>query len=137
MEGYGTFRFSDGKVYAGFYKGDKKEGFGVFTWNNGKQYKGNWFSGKQHGLGLFSDGKTWKAGIWSEGQREKWLDEGEFIKEELEEPSEVEELRQRIKETVDQIKDMTKAEGEKEAAVNYEPSEVIREVSENEDEEEE
>jgi hypothetical protein len=67
MEGYGTFRFSDGKVYTGFYKADKKEGFGVFIWNNGKQYKGNWMSGKQHGLGLFSDGKTWKAGIWNEG----------------------------------------------------------------------
>jgi hypothetical protein len=42
MEGYGKFKFSDGKMYEGFYKNDKKEGYGVFSWTNGKKYMGQW-----------------------------------------------------------------------------------------------
>ena len=46
MEGYGEFRFGDGKVYEGFYLADKKEGYGIFKWPNGKRYEGDWNNGK-------------------------------------------------------------------------------------------
>jgi hypothetical protein len=46
MQGFGVFRFSDGKTYEGFYEEDKKVGFGVFKWVTGKRFEGWWKDGK-------------------------------------------------------------------------------------------
>jgi hypothetical protein len=32
MDGEGVFTWTDGRVYKGGYKNDKKQGYGVFTW---------------------------------------------------------------------------------------------------------
>lgn len=57
---------------------DKKEGHGIFYWPDGRKYEGKWKNGKQHGEGTYtsSSGKI-KLGIWDEGKRIKWLDDGE------------------------------------------------------------
>ena len=51
---YGIMNFSDGRVYEGDYKDDKKHGFGIYTWSDGRKYQGYWARGKQHGLGMYS-----------------------------------------------------------------------------------
>ena len=46
MEGYGVFKWEDGKRYEGEYIADKKEGWGVFFWPDGRKYEGYWKNGK-------------------------------------------------------------------------------------------
>ena len=76
LEGKGVFTWPDGRRYEGEYKNDKKEGFGTFYWNNGKIYKGNWRNGKKHGEGevYFPNNKSWRKGIWKNGERVKYYD---------------------------------------------------------------
>jgi hypothetical protein len=69
MEGYGYFKFADGKSYEGFYKSDKKHGYGIFTWLNGKRYEGWWVEGKQQGYGILADEKRKQYGLWKDGQK--------------------------------------------------------------------
>jgi len=42
MEGYGDFRWLDGRSYSGNYVDDKKEGHGTFVWPDGRKYEGKW-----------------------------------------------------------------------------------------------
>jgi len=46
------FTWPDKRKYIGEYKEDKKEGKGLFTFANGVVYDGEWFNGKQHGKGI-------------------------------------------------------------------------------------
>ena len=32
MEGVGVYTWSDGRIYEGEYKDDKKHGYGIYTW---------------------------------------------------------------------------------------------------------
>jgi hypothetical protein len=66
----------DGKVYKGSYKDDKKHGFGSFTWENGRTYEGDWFNGKQHGKGVLIVNGEKKEGMWENGKRVKFMDDG-------------------------------------------------------------
>ena len=40
MDGYGVFKWPDGRQYEGEYKDDKKNGHGKFTWPDGRVYDG-------------------------------------------------------------------------------------------------
>ena len=40
MEGFGTFKWADGRSYVGEYVNDKKEGHGIFRWPDGSKYNG-------------------------------------------------------------------------------------------------
>ncbi len=43
MEGIGKIKYSDGKVYEGSFKNDKKDGEGEMVWpGNIKSYDGEW-----------------------------------------------------------------------------------------------
>ena len=51
---------------------DVKEGFGIFRWPDGKRFEGNWLKGKQHGQGIyFSGDRISIKGEWQEGKRIK------------------------------------------------------------------
>lgn len=69
MNGYGIFKFQDGKQYEGQYSVDKKHGYGIFTWVNGKRYEGWWTNGKQNGYGMMVNQKKIQYGEWKEGQK--------------------------------------------------------------------
>ena len=56
MNGFGFYRFADGKSYLGYYKADRKHGYGIFAWVDGKQYMGWWSLGKQDGYGILTKG---------------------------------------------------------------------------------
>ncbi len=75
MNGYGIFKWPDGRKYQGDYKRDKKEGFGVFYWPDGRIFKGHWSNGKQHGEGEFYEPKKniWKKGLWENGKNIKFF----------------------------------------------------------------
>ena len=72
--GKGKFEWTDGSIYEGEYKMDKKNGFGIFKWPDGRIYKGNWKEGKQDGDGEFFSPKIkkWKKGKWEKGKRIVW-----------------------------------------------------------------
>ena len=55
---------------------DRKEGYGIFKWEDGREYRGNWQNGKQHGLGMYvaSNGLT-RKGQWMQGKRLRWIDD--------------------------------------------------------------
>ncbi len=77
MNGRGTFKWPDKRIYEGEYLEDKKHGYGIFSWPDGRKYKGYWQNGKQHGKGDFYNPalKLWRSGIWSYGKRLCWEDE--------------------------------------------------------------
>ena len=52
----------------GEYKNDKKEGFGVYKWADGRRYEGMWKDGKQHGKGKFIMANGTLEGNWNQGQ---------------------------------------------------------------------
>lgn len=73
--GYGETSWSDGKVYKGHYKDDKKHGSGTFMWENGRTYEGEWFNGKQHGKGVLIVNGERKEGVWENGKRIRFSDD--------------------------------------------------------------
>ena len=77
MSGMGIYIYTDGVVYEGYFKDDKKYGYGVYYWVDGRSYEGFWCNGKQHGLGIYKDpGKCKiKFGIWEHGKRLKWYND--------------------------------------------------------------
>jgi hypothetical protein len=77
MNGRGTFKWPDNRVYEGEYLNDKKHGIGTFSWPDGRKYKGSWLNGKQHGRGEFyiPSLKIWKSGEWGYGKRLFWDDD--------------------------------------------------------------
>lgn len=46
MDGIGTYKWQDGRLYHGAYVNDKKHGFGVYVWADGRAYVGSWIDGK-------------------------------------------------------------------------------------------
>ena len=65
---------------------DKKEGIGKYLWNDGRIYLGFWKGNKQSGLGRYiniNENKD-KFGVWVDGKRAKWIEE-ELLKDELNE----------------------------------------------------
>ena len=42
MNGKGVYEWSDGRIYEGEYKNDKKDGFGKYWWGDGRSYEGYW-----------------------------------------------------------------------------------------------
>ena len=52
----------------------------MYTWADGRCYEGYWYRGKQHGLGTYlvpKDEKK-KFGLWEDGKRIEWFDEGKI-----------------------------------------------------------
>lgn len=46
MNGWGEFKWPDGRIYRGYYKNDIKDGEGEFTIDENTKYKGGWKNGK-------------------------------------------------------------------------------------------
>jgi hypothetical protein len=69
-EGRGVYRFADGGVYEGEWKGNLQEGRGVMWYASGSVYTGEWSAGTQEGRGLFrfASGSEYD-GMWKGGQR--------------------------------------------------------------------
>ncbi len=57
----------------GTYKNDKKNGFGKYRWSDGREYIGSWENGKQSGYGKYSIGDQSQIGKWVKGKRVCWL----------------------------------------------------------------
>ena len=57
----------------GFYKNDKKNGFGKYRWSDGREYIGFWENGKQSGYGKYTIGDQSQLGKWVKGKRVCWL----------------------------------------------------------------
>jgi hypothetical protein len=76
MEGYGIYKWQDGRSYQGQYKDDKKHGFGIYIWADNRKYAGWWFKGKQHGLGNYAVPfeNSMRFGLWEDGKRIEWFD---------------------------------------------------------------
>ena len=54
-------------------------GYGYYKWTDERMYEGYWFKGKQHGLGVYSDPKKGiRYGLWEHGKRIKWYNEQEI-----------------------------------------------------------
>lgn len=70
MSGYGKMEMPDGSRYEGGYERDMKHGEGTFTWADGRVYQGQWRAGKQDGAGVLIDtnGRQTK-GHWRMGER--------------------------------------------------------------------
>ena len=65
MQGLGSTFFSNGEVYQGDHKDNKREGFGRIIWKNGSYYIGNWFNDHKKGQGtLVSSSGSAQCGIW-------------------------------------------------------------------------
>lgn len=47
----GTATHPNGDVYEGSYKGGKKNGWGIYRWRDGKRYVGTYANGERHGQG--------------------------------------------------------------------------------------
>eukprot|EP01097_Dermamoeba_algensis_P010240 TRINITY_DN7480_c0_g1_i2.p1 TRINITY_DN7480_c0_g1~~TRINITY_DN7480_c0_g1_i2.p1 ORF type:complete len:226 (-),score=23.72 TRINITY_DN7480_c0_g1_i2:203-880(-) len=61
---------SNGRIYVGEWKDDKRNGFGEFTWPGGDSYSGRWKDSKRHGNGTYkwADGRVYQ-GEWNEDKR--------------------------------------------------------------------
>ncbi len=46
MEGFGEYRWPDGRIYKGNFKADLKEGLGTLIYPDGQMYTGNWAANK-------------------------------------------------------------------------------------------
>ena len=55
---YGTQTFSDGRVYTGAYRDNKRNGTGHMSWADGASYQGEWLDGQRSGQGTY----TWPNG---------------------------------------------------------------------------
>ena len=42
MNGYGVCKWSDGKVYSGYWLDNQKSGKGCYTWEDGRMYYGDY-----------------------------------------------------------------------------------------------
>lgn len=70
-DGLGTFTYSDGATYHGYFKAGKEHGFGTFRcWQHGSEYVGEFKNGKKDGQGTYTypDGVIY-SGQWKFGKR--------------------------------------------------------------------
>ena len=67
--GYGTFWYSDGKVYSGGWKNNQYHGEGTCTFSNGAEFIAKYKNNKPVGQVTitYSDGKKW-VGQWKDGK---------------------------------------------------------------------
>mmetsp|Transcript_1732 Transcript_1732/g.4435 ORF Transcript_1732/g.4435 Transcript_1732/m.4435 type:complete len:237 (-) Transcript_1732:145-855(-) len=104
QHGFGKQRWSDGRLYEGYfedgkfsgrgkmvwttprgemtyegdYKDDVKHGKGKFTWADGRVYDGEWDKGKRHGRGHYTNNKEEpRVGYWKEDKFERWEADGD------------------------------------------------------------
>ena len=65
--------YSDGTIYVGHWKGDKRHGYGEMKYaHGGTTYKGEFRSGLKEGQGLY----TWVDGAWYNGTFKKDRENG-------------------------------------------------------------
>lgn len=71
-EGTGVYTYSDGSIYEGEWKCNKKHGHGTFTFANGDQYIGEFHNNKMQGEGVFTYASSSEVymGEWKEGFKE-------------------------------------------------------------------
>jgi hypothetical protein len=95
MDGRGTYRFADGSVYVGEYKGGKREGRGVYRFADGAVYEGEYKQGAMEGFGTYQyvDGRAevgrYQGNIdvgegvrWSADRSTAWrLNDGKVVEE--------------------------------------------------------
>jgi len=67
--GWGVMTWTDGNIYQGEWKDDKREGNGILIWANGSKYDGEWRSSKIEGKGIHTlpNGDT-LTGDWKNGK---------------------------------------------------------------------
>jgi hypothetical protein len=53
-DGYGTYYYSDGGVYFGFFKNGLRHGPGNYTFTDGSFYAGNWENNSKEGYAMYS-----------------------------------------------------------------------------------
>lgn len=70
---------ADGIRYDGQFQLDKKEGYGLYKWTDGRMYEGWWHKGKQHGIGTYHEPtkRSIRYGILENGKRLRWFDKTE------------------------------------------------------------
>lgn len=63
--GTGVMKYSDGRVYAGEWKGGRWHGKGRATFSNGDVFEGMYYEDQRHGLGTYqwADGREFKGGF--------------------------------------------------------------------------
>ena len=59
IEGFGTFRWSNGDTYLGHVKNGKMDGYGIYRYSNGKEYKG-FFNRGEKANDKMSNYEIWK-----------------------------------------------------------------------------
>jgi hypothetical protein len=59
IEGFGTFRWSNGDTYLGHVKNGKMDGYGIYRYSNGKEYKG-FFNRGEKASDKMSNYEMWK-----------------------------------------------------------------------------
>ena len=68
--------FSAVNTYEGQYKSGLKDGYGVFKWPNGRAYQGWWNEAIQYGEGVYTNPKgIRREGMW-ESKKASWLFKG-------------------------------------------------------------
>ena len=109
MEGYGEYHMSEGKIYFGFYKNDKRDGFGIHYFPKDTFYVGFWKEGKQNGFGKYIHNGTIKYCFWNMGKKEKvYQNEEEFFDNIGEEEKRCEEF---FRWDIDKLKEYLRFEG--------------------------
>lgn len=67
-----TMYYSNGDIYKGYWKDDKRNGKGVMKWNDGKVYDGYWKNDMMHGEGTMTSPKGFRRkGYWYYGTKQK------------------------------------------------------------------
>ncbi|KNC48087.1 CMRP Flagellar component [Thecamonas trahens ATCC 50062] len=68
--GTGVHRYTNGSVYEGEWKDDKRDGRGKLVSASGEVYEGEWKADKRHGFGkhVYADGRAY-VGPWRRGAR--------------------------------------------------------------------
>ncbi|KAJ5071105.1 morn repeat-containing protein [Anaeramoeba ignava] len=68
--GYGVYKYITGEVYEGQWRFDKKHGFGVYKFTSGGIYEGEWVDGRKTGKGTFKfpSGDVYE-GDWKDDKR--------------------------------------------------------------------
>ena len=68
--GFGVQNYANGRRYEGFYKLDKRQGYGIYMMPDQSTYSGSWFEGKQHGYGCVINSRNeLKYGVWNNGTK--------------------------------------------------------------------
>lgn len=71
-DGFGTYYFTNGDTYRGFFSNGKKHYFGSYFWNNGTSYFGEYYYDKANGIGdeSYKSSGTRYFGRFTNGQRD-------------------------------------------------------------------